>query len=135
MEANKKLKIYFDGLCPLCAKEIELYRKWDQNGRLQFIDIASSDFDATSEGLDPDRVHQFFHIKDTKGEVVEGVEAFARIWDHLEIFKPLSWAARNPIGRPVFQLGYRAFAKIRPYFRRKDCSTGTCELKNASPGS
>ena len=36
-----RLKVYFDGGCPLCRSEIAHYRKLDAAGRVDFVDLSS----------------------------------------------------------------------------------------------
>ena len=126
METNK-LKIFYDGLCPLCSKEIDHYRKKDLENRIDYIDIASPGFDATAEGLDPETVHKTFHAKKADGTIIEGVDAFIEIWRTLEVFKPLEYLATSKVARPAFDLGYKAFAKIRPLLRKDECTTDYCQ--------
>jgi predicted DCC family thiol-disulfide oxidoreductase YuxK len=123
--APLKLEIYYDGLCPLCSREIEHYKKADSLSSLKFIDIAQADFDASNLGINPLRLQKVFHVRHPEAGWLTGVDAFVAIWDRLGIFRPLAWAARQSLIRPVMDLGYKVFAKIRPLLRR-DCDTGVC---------
>lgn len=125
---NQKFAIYFDGLCPLCTKEIKHYKKIDKNNTIDFIDISNPSFDSRKIGIDPVEINKKFHVKTTDGQFIKGVEAFIAIWKHLDIFRPLQLAAQSKLGRPFFNLGYKAFAFIRPVFRRKDCPENRCEI-------
>ena len=120
------LKIYFDGLCPLCSREIDHYRSYENSDRLEFIDIAHPNFDAVKEGLDPVGVHKKFHVKKVEGEILEGVPAFIEIWKTLEIWRPMQWAASAPLLKEFFKVGYLVFAKIRPVLRRNECDSDYC---------
>ncbi len=122
------LKVYYDGLCPLCDREINHYKKIDHKKTIDFIDISSDDFDPKSEGLNPKNVQKKFHVKNSNNKVLTGVDAFAAIWKHLNIFKPLQFMTHNRFTRPFLDVGYNIFAFIRPIFRRKDCSSGSCKL-------
>ncbi len=126
MQQMRKLRIFYDGLCPVCSKEIELYRRHPLSTRLQFVDIAESQFDAESEGLNPETVQQKFHVK-KDGQIIQGVDAFVEIWKTLEMWKALQWAATSKLTRPFFELGYWGFTKVRPFLRKKNCDTGVCE--------
>lgn len=130
-KSSHELSIYYDELCPVCTKEIDHYRKLDSQGKLRFVDIAAPQFNAAQEGLNPDDIHERFHVKTLEGEVLEGVPAFQKIWQTLGIFKPLDWAVDFPLTRPFFEVGYKLFTKVRPYLRRKGaCDTGYCETKS-----
>ncbi len=129
--ASYELSIYYDGMCPVCSKEINHYKKKEKSHLLRFVDIASPTFDARSEGLNPEGIHKRFHVKTKDGEILDGVDAFQRIWQVLDIFKVLDSLVRFPLTRPFFDMGYILFAKVRPYLRRKDaCDTGYCEQKS-----
>jgi predicted DCC family thiol-disulfide oxidoreductase YuxK len=127
--SNAKLRVFFDGLCPLCRREIDFYRRQDKSQVLELIDIAQPDFDAKKEGLDPVTVHQRFHVKNEQGQIFEGVPAFQQIWRSLGIFSWLDQLASSQLGRPLFNFGYKVFAKIRPYLRNDSCDTGYCVQK------
>ncbi|MFK7825997.1 MAG: thiol-disulfide oxidoreductase DCC family protein [Oligoflexales bacterium] len=129
-ELKNKLRIYYDGLCIVCASEIEAYSKWDKNNRLQLIDISHPQFSAESEGLDPKLVQKYLHIKSSDGEILTGVDSFIEIWTELEIFSPLKMLAENSVGRRFFDLGYHIFVRVRPYLpRKKTCDSHACDFK------
>lgn len=130
VRASGQLRVYFDGLCPLCSREIELYRRRPGAERICWIDITLPGFDAIQEGLDPKRVHARFHVKATSGEVLEGVDAFVEIWRTLPSLQTLARLASLPGVRPLLRLGYAVFARIRPYLPRKvrslECADDAC---------
>lgn len=124
---DNKLKIFYDGACHLCSREVESYLKVDKAGKLAPIDIAGPDFDPKADGIDEKRANKYFHVKNGKGEILEGVEAFAAIWDSLGILKPLSWFSKTTVGKITMGASYKIFAEIRPYLpKRKGCET--CKL-------
>ena len=126
---TKSLTLYYDGLCPLCSREIEMYRKKDLGDVLSFIDITRNGFSAEKEGLDPLRVKQVFHVRKPDGTLLTGVDAFAEIWRVLPGFKALHWLSQQSISRPLMNLGYQIFAQLRPFLpRKKECETGACNL-------
>ncbi len=127
---SSKLKVFYDGLCPVCSKEIDIYRRKDKSSQIDFIDITTSRFDSKAEKLDPDHVMKVFHVKTAQGNIITGVDGFVEIWKTLGIFKPLQNMTQSPITRPLFDWGYVLFTKIRPFLRRKECVTDRCELKH-----
>jgi predicted DCC family thiol-disulfide oxidoreductase YuxK len=123
------LTLYYDGLCPLCSREIAHYRKCAAAAPIQFVDITDSTFDASQHGLDPNRVHRVMHVK-VGDEVRTGLDAFIAIWLTLPRYRWLARLARMPGVHALLTLGYRAFAAIRPWLpRRKEplCMKGTCK--------
>jgi predicted DCC family thiol-disulfide oxidoreductase YuxK len=123
------LKVYFDGLCPLCSREISYYRKKAGADAIEWIDITSDGFDARSEGLDPQKVQEFFHVKDETGRLIVGVDAFIEIWSRIPSLRYWKTIARLPGATPVMKFGYFVFAKLRPFLPRKssqECPGDTC---------
>jgi len=119
------MKVYYDGLCHLCSKEINHYRSLNGAEQIQFIDITSAEFSAEAEGLDPYAVHKVMHVRDDEGQIHKRVDAFIQIWQKLPKYQ---WAARIAEKAPVkavLEVGYSAFAAARPYLPKKakaDCS-------------
>ncbi len=124
------LRVYFDGLCPLCSREIEHYRKRDTDSRVEWVDITRPGFDAKREGLDPDAVHRVFHVRTSEGLLISGVDAFIEIWKTIPSLNSWVRVARAPGARLLMKLGYSGFVRLRPYLprrRRDECDTGVCE--------
>ena len=128
---QKQLKVYFDGLCPLCSREIDHYKSQAGAGSIDFIDITEASFSAEAAGLDPRRVHRRFHVR-SGSVVLDGVDAFREIWKLLPRY---GWLARLTGYRLVklfFVAGYELFALVRPLLPRKSrgCEGSPyCEIK------
>lgn len=80
---NSQIKVYYDGLCPLCSKEINHYKTMSGSDCIHFIDITSGAFDAVRESLDPKAIHKELHARDAEGQIHIGVDAFILIWSKL----------------------------------------------------
>lgn len=131
-QTESKITVYFDGLCHLCSREINQYRKMRGAERIEFLDITSPRFDAVREGVDPKEVHRHLHVKDRDGSFKVGVDAFIAIWRELPALKALSrLASKNPIHKTI-DIAYGLFAKIRPLLPRKNCvDSPYCEIKHS----
>jgi predicted DCC family thiol-disulfide oxidoreductase YuxK len=117
--SDKELKVFFDGGCRVCDREISIYQKSVAAHRIEFIDITGTNFNANLEGLDSKKVHEIFHVKNNRGQIFEGVLGFREIWKTLPEW---GWAYR--LTRPIWiqgimNVGYRFFLRIRPYLPRK----------------
>lgn len=131
-DKSSTCKVYYDGLCPLCSREIDHYRKQEGVEKLSFIDITAADFDAQKEGLDPRAVHKVMHVRGTDGRVKTGVDAFIEIWKILPRYRWASKLAQQSLVRPALDLGYQVFATVRPFLprRKRDCEASPyCETK------
>lgn len=130
-----KRTIFFDGLCPLCSREIALFKRRVTDGSLAFVDIAAPGFVAAEYGLDPIAVHETMHVRDeVNGRMLTGIDALAGMWECVPGFRWMAAMTRLPILRPLCRLGYRLFAWIRPRLprRRLDCSTSQCPTQRLS---
>lgn len=104
------LIVWFDGSCPLCAREIALMRWLDRRGAITFQDVSPPDAICP---LDRHTLLARFHASEN-GVLLSGAEAFAAMWRAIPILWPLGQAARIPIIARALERAYRAFLKVRP---------------------
>lgn len=127
-----KWNIYYDGLCQLCSREMEHYRKLKGAEQFGFIDITATNFNPLEQGLDPVAVHKAMHIKSpVTGEIKTGVDAFIEIWSLLPSYRWASRVASWPLIKALFKVFYSLFAKYRGYLpkRKLNCSDSPyCEI-------
>lgn len=111
------LTVYFDGSCPLCRREIALYRRLQGAERLAWHDISAGA--PTGPGLSCDAAMRRFHVRDAQGRLHSGGAAFARLWRSLgggwRVLGGL--AAVPPLGW-LLELAYRGFLPLRPRLQR-----------------
>jgi predicted DCC family thiol-disulfide oxidoreductase YuxK len=86
-ESTWKIKLLFDGACPLCVREVNfLKRKDGERGLIKFIDIAAEDYDpAENANIDFETAMGRIHAVLPNGEIVQNVEVFRQIYDILGI--------------------------------------------------
>lgn len=128
---NMQLKVFFDGSCHLCSREIAHYKKHPRaKEKLDFVNIAASDFDPGQKGPSKKDFMKAMHIQKTDGEFVKGVEAFLLLWKELEIFPILTRLANIQVFRILMEIGYWIFARLRPYLpkRKENCHDNNCSL-------
>ena len=126
------MTMLIDGECPLCKREVAWLRRRDRHGRLVFIDIAETGFDAGRFGKTQDELMGSIHAVLPSGDLVTGVEVFRRAYRAIGlgwIVAPTAW----PVLRPLFDAMYRVFARVRPRLQRggkgdRDCDTGRCRV-------
>jgi predicted DCC family thiol-disulfide oxidoreductase YuxK len=125
-------RVYFDGLCQLCTREIEHYRHSRGSDQITFVDITHSTFDAAKEGVDPKAVHKVMHVLDANGVLHTEVDAFIAIWEVLPGYRWLVPVFKNSAVRVVANVFYDVFAAIRPWLPKRDKSlcadSPYCEL-------
>ncbi|HSG63197.1 MAG TPA: DUF393 domain-containing protein [Pseudomonadales bacterium] len=112
--------LYYDGHCPLCAKEISLLRKIHR-GTLAFVDVHTLS-DYTEETRQ--KMLKMLHLRDQDGRWYIGADATVEAWSHTPyglLFKPLRW----PLIGSVVDLVYQVWAKRR-YHKLYEC--GVCKV-------
>jgi predicted DCC family thiol-disulfide oxidoreductase YuxK len=132
------MRLLFDGLCPLCSREVAVLRRKDRRQKLEFEDITSEDFDPSRYGLTMEQVMGAMHGILDDGRVLTGIDVFARAYEDVGwgwLAKPLRWR----LTRPLAEAAYRVFARYRPRlsaFDGKACTDRGCrvEAKEAKPG-
>jgi predicted DCC family thiol-disulfide oxidoreductase YuxK len=129
--APSGVKVYYDGRCHLCSREMEHYRREPGGENLEFVDITTPWFQPVAEGLDPVRVHRAMHVRRSDGTLAVGVEAVLEIWEHMPRYRLAARLGRSPLPNLLLRLGYRVFAAARPWLpkRRRRCGPSPhCDL-------
>lgn len=112
--------LFYDGSCPLCAKEVRTLRRL-QRGQLIFADIHEQPEGSPQLPSHEDLLRRL-HLMTWTGEWVTGLHANVRAWSHTPfgwLFKPLLWPVIYPIARRV----YESWADRR-YERKYVCALG-----------
>lgn len=105
------LTVWFDGACPLCAREIALMRRLDRKGAIDFIDIAAPD---AACPIDRAALLARFHAQEADGPIVSGAAAFAAMWRAIPLLQPLGLIAKFPPALWLMERAYRLFLRARP---------------------
>ncbi len=90
------LRILYNGNCPICAREISLYRRLAERhaAMLRFEDLNSVDLGDWN--LTPDQARRRLHVID--GDVrLHGLAAFRALWSRLPGWRWLARAAAMPV--------------------------------------
>lgn len=115
--ATNRPTVYFDGGCPLCRREIAVYRRARGAEALRWCDLSDCPDEALGPGLDRAAALSRLHARDADGTLVHGARAFLLIWASLPAFRPLARLGRLPGVRPALDLAYAFFLRLRPLWR------------------
>jgi predicted DCC family thiol-disulfide oxidoreductase YuxK len=130
----RPIRIFIDGECPLCKREGAVILRLDRGrGLVVLEDIAAKTFDPSKWGLTHDAVAKAIHAELPDGRIVSGLEVFRRVYASLGWLGGAVWAPTGwPILRPLFDMGYRWFARNRlrigGWFGRPACADGSCRV-------
>lgn len=82
-----KIKLLYDGQCPLCVREVNFLRKRDADrGLVAFVDIAEDSYTAEANGgVDFATAMGRIHAVLPDGTVIKNVEVFRQVYEVLGI--------------------------------------------------
>ena len=122
-------EVFYDGQCPLCAKEISFLRWLDRRQRIVFTDITNAGFDAqTMTGRSFDALMGSIHGRMADGSLVQGVEVFRQLYARVG-FGGLIWLTRLPGLRHSLDAAYTLFARYRLRLTGRCLPDGRCEMQ------
>jgi 3-demethoxyubiquinol 3-hydroxylase len=111
------LTVLFDGACPLCRREIAVYRGVQAHQPLGFVDV-SDPAAVLPPGTDRASLLARFHVQRADGSLAHGARAFVELWATLPGWRWLARLAALPGITPLMELAYRAFLRLRPAMQR-----------------
>jgi predicted DCC family thiol-disulfide oxidoreductase YuxK len=112
---TERVTVWHDGACPLCAREVALFRRLDWSNRLHFVDATDP---AQTCPLDRAEMLARFHAQEAGGPVVSGAAAFAAMWRAVPLLRPLGLVARNGTVLALLERLYLRFLRTRPRLQR-----------------
>lgn len=110
------LSVLYDGACPLCRREIALYRGLRSERALRFVDV--SDASALPPQATREQLLARFHVQLADGTLISGAAAFLTLWAHLPGWRWLARAGRLPGMAWSMERVYRLFLRWRPALQR-----------------
>lgn len=128
--SSEAFTLFYDGECPFCVREVRWLLRRSREGRLGAIDIAAPDFDAAAFGGTPESFMARIHGRRGDGTMVVGMQVFREAYAAVGLgwlVAPTGW----PILRPLFDAGYRWFARNRVRLGRmfgRGCEGGRCAI-------
>ena len=91
---NKKIKVFYDGKCNICKKEINFYSKIDKNKNFDWVNIHKNAKEIKNIGLSKEELLSVLHIQTQNGSIIKGVDAFGHMWSKFRYLKFLSIAIK-----------------------------------------
>jgi predicted DCC family thiol-disulfide oxidoreductase YuxK len=110
--------VYFDGACPLCSREIAMYRREPGAQRVQWVDVAHCDAVAIGPELTRQAAMARLHLRLPDGRLVSGARAFTELWRILPRWRWLGRVMGSGPGLWLLEGAYRVFLAVRRGWRR-----------------
>ena len=118
------MKIFYDGACPVCRREIRFYKQRAGAAGFQWLDVNNLSEEFIPSGHSRDDLLRRFHVQHPTEGVVSGTTAFALLWQEMFGWSWLLRAVKLPVVRETCELGYTIFLFLRGTFIRR----GSCDL-------
>ena len=113
----KALTVYYDGGCPICTREIGMYRSLKGAGSITWVNLSElSDF-KIAPGVTKEDALARLHAIDDKNNIYVGGDAFAVLWCMLPKFRALGALCTRWPFRAVLHHLYRLFLVLRPFLQ------------------
>ena len=114
---GRPTEVMFDGACPLCRFEIDIYRQLQTKAEIDWIDVSSDEFQPPV-GTTKEQLLRRFHLITPDGEILSGAEAFVFVWNRLPGWRWLGLSSRLPGMMFLMELVYRGFLVVRPALQK-----------------
>ena len=121
------IKVYFDGICGHCSKEINYYKTIAPSNTFEWIDVASNPNAMIDYDITQSKALLFLHVVDDKNKLYIGSEAFALIWKNLPRWKILGHIMELPLIKWLAKRIYEIFA-IRRFNKSRHCQMASQTL-------
>ncbi len=114
MAHSDQLTVFYDGACPLCAREIGFYKEREGADSISWIDVSQTSEREVVPGLTKESALARFHVMQSGGALVSGGRAFAELWAALPGFRLAGKIARTAPLAWLLEQSYRIFLSLRP---------------------
>ena len=121
IESLEKTTMFFDGGCPLCAKEVAHYRRIDVHDSVNWLDISTHPESLEKHNISYLAAMEHLHVLNANGEMVRGAYAFQALWQALPRYRILATIVSVPGFLWIMDNVYNQFAKRR-FAKRMACA-------------
>lgn len=102
-------EVIYNANCPICAREVEGYRRYSTARALPIRYTALDIADLGRWGMSAEDAARRFHVVQD-GRLIAGMDAFAALWSEMPRFRALAWLVMRPGLRPLSHWGYDRLA-------------------------
>ena len=110
--------VLYDGACPLCAREIAMYRRQPGAGAIRWLDVSQIPEAEIPLGLSRQDVLARFHVIRRDGSAAVGAAGFVELWKAFPRLRLVGRLASLPPVLFILELGSSLFLRVRPTIQR-----------------
>jgi 3-demethoxyubiquinol 3-hydroxylase len=114
------LTVFYDGACPLCRREIGVYRNLQPlqgDASIGYADVSDTTL-PLPVGTSQTQLLSRFHVQHDNGELISGAKAFIALWSALPGWRWLGLLGRLTGAALLMEGFYRFFLRARPMLQR-----------------
>ena len=116
---DRRLKVFFDGSCPRCRREIKLYRRLTGSINCHWIDANTMNAGEMPKRFTREGLLNRFHVEHPTEGLLSGALAFGMLWRELFGWRWIYTIVKIPIVTLVCELTYRGFLLLRKILKWK----------------
>lgn len=110
--------VLYDGACPLCAREIAMYRRQQGADAIRWLDVSQIPEADIPLGLSRQTVLARFHVIRHDGSAAVGAAGFVELWKAFPRLRLVGRLASLPPFLFILELSYSLFLRVRPTIQR-----------------
>ncbi len=110
-----ELTVFYDGLCPVCSREVASYQRLTLRAPITWLDLAGGVDVLNTEPFTLEQALALLHVKDVQGNLYVGLAAHVLLCQHLPGLTWLSALLSNsPRLHAICDHAYQFFTRHRP---------------------
>jgi len=121
------IKVFFDGKCGVCSREINHYKSLDIEKKFDWINIAVNGTALNNRGVTQAQALLYLHVININDDLLVGVDAFIAIWQEFPKWWLLAKLIKNPLFYHLAKYCYKYFANKR-FKRYQHCNLSSRSL-------
>lgn len=106
-------KVFFDGNCPICRKEIKTYQRLSLDKKIEWYDVSKDKNISKTINKTQKDCLKIFHVVDENNDLKTAIDAFLVIWKKTKYFRYLNIVFKIPFFKKFIEFLYIKYAKYR----------------------
>ena len=107
------IKVFFDNNCPVCRREVSLYKKLSDKKDIKWYDVTSNNQYLKEINKTKKECLKVLHVIDNNGNIQTAVDAFIVIWSECRYFKLMVFIFKTPYLKQLADYLYKLYANYR----------------------
>jgi len=107
------IRVFYDGACGLCAKEMNHYQKIAPAGVFDWCDVMKNPHVLDELGISLAQALKVLHAQDAQREIHQGIDAFILMWKQMPRWRVLACCVSLPLVYSMVCWAYSGFAAWR----------------------